>query len=272
MYQQLEKKEKQAKQQPQFQRKEKPNRTGLPDNLKDGIERLSGFDMSDVRVHYNSNKPAQLNAHAYAQGNQIHLGAGQERHLPHEAWHVVQQKQGRVRPTMTMNGQAINNNVGLEKEADVMGGKALQMKSKENLTPNTSLITKSSNTISVAQRWPPPFPGTMPWTGIFAEKHISYSLSTNPLGIARERLANRIAVGDRINFNSVIMMTQEDARDELDWRQDVHPPDNFWTYDRYLTVSVNENGDHDIRRAQLYLGTAARGDGTTIINHLGNIR
>jgi hypothetical protein len=24
---------------------------------------------------------------------------GQEQHLPHEAWHVVQQKQGRVKPT-----------------------------------------------------------------------------------------------------------------------------------------------------------------------------
>lgn len=131
MYQQLEKKEERtAIRQPQVQRKEAPNRTGLPNNLKDGIERLSGYDMSDVKVHYNSSKPAQLNAHAYAQGTQIHLGSGQEKHLPHEAWHVVQQKQGRVRPTMQFNRQAINDNVGLEKEADVMGGKALQMKAK----------------------------------------------------------------------------------------------------------------------------------------------
>lgn len=110
---------------PQVQRKEAPNKTGMPNQLKQGLERLSGMDMSDVKVHYNSAKPAQLNAHAYAQGNQIHLGAGQEKHLPHEAWHVVQQKQGRVRPTMSFNGQAINDNVGLEKEADVMGAKAL---------------------------------------------------------------------------------------------------------------------------------------------------
>ena len=45
--------------------------------------------MDDVNVHYNSNKPAQLQAHAYAQGTDIHLGPGQEKHLPHEAWHVV---------------------------------------------------------------------------------------------------------------------------------------------------------------------------------------
>jgi hypothetical protein len=36
------------------------NNTGLPDNLKSGIENLSGFSMDDVKVHYNSEKPAQL--------------------------------------------------------------------------------------------------------------------------------------------------------------------------------------------------------------------
>ncbi|MCF5604479.1 eCIS core domain-containing protein [Pseudomonas syringae] len=69
-----------------------PNRTGMPDPLKNGIEHLSGMNMDHVRVHFNSDKPAQLNAHAYAQGSQIHLAPGQEKHLPHEAWHVVQQK------------------------------------------------------------------------------------------------------------------------------------------------------------------------------------
>ena len=104
------------------------NNTGLPDNLKKGIENLSGHSLDDVKVHYNSSKPAQLNAHAYAQGTNIHLASGQERHLPHEAWHIVQQKQGRVKPTKTLNGAKINDNVGLEKEADVMGGKAMQFK------------------------------------------------------------------------------------------------------------------------------------------------
>ena len=105
-----------------------PNQTGLPDNLKSGIESLSGMDISDVRVHYNSSRPAQLNAHAYAQGSDIHLGSGQEKHLPHEAWHTVQQRQGRVQPTMQMRGEQINNDAGLEHEADVMGEKAKQYK------------------------------------------------------------------------------------------------------------------------------------------------
>ncbi len=106
----------------------KPNKTGLPDNLKSGIENLSGHSMDDVKVHYNSSRPAQLQAHAFAQGNQIHLAPGQEKHLPHEAWHVVQQKQGRVRPTMQLKSNVlINDNLGLENEADVMGLRAAQL-------------------------------------------------------------------------------------------------------------------------------------------------
>jgi hypothetical protein len=101
------------------------NKTGLPDNLKAGIEALSGYAMDDVKVHYNSAKPAQLQALAYTQGTDIHVAPGQERYLPHEAWHVVQQKQGRVQPTMQMKGLEINNNEGLEKEAEVMGRKTL---------------------------------------------------------------------------------------------------------------------------------------------------
>lgn len=105
---------------------QKKNNTGLPDNLKSGVENLSGYSMDDVKVHYNSSQPAQLNAHAYAQGTDIHIAPGQEKHLPHEAWHVVQQKQGRVKPTMQMKGKVnINDDAGLEKEADGMGVKAL---------------------------------------------------------------------------------------------------------------------------------------------------
>jgi hypothetical protein len=102
----------------------RPNATGLPDHLKAGVEQLSGLAMDDVRVHFNSPKPATVQAHAYAQGTDIHLGPGQERHLPHEAWHVVQQKQGRVKPTLQMKGVAINDDAGLEREADLMGRNA----------------------------------------------------------------------------------------------------------------------------------------------------
>jgi hypothetical protein len=104
-----------------------PNRTGLPDELKSGIESLSGISMGDIHVQRNSSKPAGLDALAYTQGNQIHLGPGQERHLPHEAWHAVQQKQGRVKPTGSISGKLLNDNPQLEQEADRMGKKAQQM-------------------------------------------------------------------------------------------------------------------------------------------------
>jgi hypothetical protein len=101
------------------------NRTGLPDGLKAGIESLSGLAMDGVKVHYNSDKPAQLNAFAYAQGTDIHLAPGQEQHLPHEAWHVVQQAQGRVNPTKQLHdGEQINDDKGLEREADLFGATA----------------------------------------------------------------------------------------------------------------------------------------------------
>ena len=99
---------------------------GLPSGLQEGIEQASGMDMSDVRVHSNSSQPADIHAYAFTQGNDIHLGPGQEQHLPHEAWHVVQQRQGRVAPTFQAKGMNINDDAGLEHEADVMGAQAAQ--------------------------------------------------------------------------------------------------------------------------------------------------
>ena len=106
----------------------RPNNTGMPNNLKSGIESLSGFSMDDVRVHYNSSKPATVQALAYTQGTDIHVAPGQEKHLPHEAWHVAQQMAGRVSPTTNINGMPVNDNAALEHEADVMGEKAVQCK------------------------------------------------------------------------------------------------------------------------------------------------
>ena len=122
--------------------------SGLPSNLKSGVEKLSGQDMSDVSVHRNSDKPAQLNAHAYAQGNDIHLGPGQEKHLPHEAWHVAQQKQGRVQPTKQLKSEIpINDDEGLEKEADEMGEKALEV-GEDSDSENSNSSSQKANDIS----------------------------------------------------------------------------------------------------------------------------
>jgi hypothetical protein len=133
----------------------KPNHTGLPDQLKSRIESLSGMSLDHVKVRYNSDKPARLQAHAYAQGNEIHLGAGQEKHLPHEAWHVVQQAQGRVRPTVQMKGDAVNDDPSLEKEADMMGAQAARIGNDHggrNLAPAQRAAVVPSATTQVVQR------------------------------------------------------------------------------------------------------------------------
>lgn len=134
---------------------QKENKTGLPDALKFGVESLSGTSLNDVKVYYNSDKPAQLQAHAFAQGTDIHVGSGQEKHLAHEAWHVVQQKQNRVQPTLeTKDGIKVNDSKQLETEADVMGNKALQMKATNasnqtvsNINVNYSLSSRENKPI-----------------------------------------------------------------------------------------------------------------------------
>lgn len=132
----------------------KENNTGLADHLKSGVENLSGISLDDVNVHYNSDQPAQLNAHAFAQGTDIHVAPGQEKHVPHEAWHVVQQKQGRVKPTAQLESKVnINDDAGLEKEADVMGQKALNIGENNSEINSPAVSTGSTAQMSrVTQR------------------------------------------------------------------------------------------------------------------------
>ncbi len=105
-----------------------PNRSlgvRLPTKLRQGMERLTGLDLSKVRVHYNSPMPARVQAHGYAQGDHIYLAQGQEQHLPHELGHVVQQRLGMVEPTKEVNGVAVNDDEELERHATELGDLAL---------------------------------------------------------------------------------------------------------------------------------------------------
>ena len=151
----------------------KSNDTGLSDNLKSGIENLSGYSMDDVKVHYNSSQPATLQAHAYAQGTDIHVAPGQEKHVPHEAWHVVQQKQGRVKPTKQLKGTVpVNDDAGLEKEADIMGAKALQ---KKTVSVEQASINSKKTEENILQR--------VPWSrGAIDGKQTDVDWTTSSLG------------------------------------------------------------------------------------------
>jgi len=108
--------------------------SGIPPSLKAGITSLSGVDISDVRVHKNSDKPRQIGALAYTQGNNIYIASGQEKYLSHESWHVVQQRQKRVMRTLQMKtGSKINDDEVLENEADIMGERAENYGKQMNL-------------------------------------------------------------------------------------------------------------------------------------------
>lgn len=96
------------------------NLTGIPDTLKQKAEENTGISFDDVKVHYNSDKPASVQALAYTQGSDVYIASGQEKHLVHELGHVVQQKEGRVVATNEVNGFALNDDISLEKEADYL--------------------------------------------------------------------------------------------------------------------------------------------------------
>lgn len=136
---------------------------GLPAQLKSGIESLSGLSLDSVKVHYNSSQPAQVGASAFAQGLDIHLAPGQAHHLPHEAWHVVQQAQGRVAPTARVGGgRRVNDDLALELEADAMGARAVaagpvpatRQTSVAPLPSVGQVASTASGGSNVIQRWP----------------------------------------------------------------------------------------------------------------------
>lgn len=93
--------------------------TGIPVHMKHYIENQTGLSYDDVRIHYNSSRPSQFKALGYAQGNNVFLQQGQEKHLMHELCHVAQQKKGLVKPTSYIGKYAINDNIELEKEAEL---------------------------------------------------------------------------------------------------------------------------------------------------------
>lgn len=94
-----------------YQEKEekKSDTTDIPDKMKQSCEERSGFSFDTVKVHYNSDKPAQLQALSYTQGSQVCVGPGYEKHLEHDPRHVVQPKQGPVRATTNVNKMIIND-------------------------------------------------------------------------------------------------------------------------------------------------------------------
>lgn len=267
------------------------NRTGIPERLKSGLEHLSGMDLSQVKVHHNSAKPAQVNALAYAQGTDIHLGPGQETYLPHEGWHVVQQMQGRVRPTTTVNGYCVNNHQHLEHEADMMGQKAAQMRTKSIIQQAALSVSRRSTDYANSSVSGIPiqcFAKSDLKNGLgseFLEKHVA---NVNPPSLdSREAQENVIESvyynrprDDRKSMNTVFFespgIIEQDLRsningDEVDYNTEYTTQN---TYPAITVLRVFQEKEDKYARAQIQHGRAKpcvkvnKGDGTPSFNHL----
>lgn len=103
----------------------------MPASVQARMENSFGADFSNVRIHEGPQAQA-LGATAYTQNSDIHFAPGQYRPnsqsgqelLGHELAHVVQQSQGGVQATTQAKGVGINDDPGLEREADEMGARA----------------------------------------------------------------------------------------------------------------------------------------------------
>mgnify|MGYP003753031465 CR=1 FL=1 len=129
------------------------NQTGIPDNTLTQMESSLNADFSNVRIHPNSSKASDVNALAYTQGNDIHFAPGQydtassqsRQILGHELTHVIQQRQGRVKPTMQLKGMQINDDAALEHEADVLGARAASSDARPRIVPPPSAYAGGGN-------------------------------------------------------------------------------------------------------------------------------
>jgi len=123
-----------------LQRKGEPGQgttTSMPADVQGKMENSFGTDFSGVNIHKDSEQANALGAFAYTQGSDVHFAPGQynpgsqkgQELIGHELTHVVQQREGRVKPDAQQHkGVNINSDPALEKEADEMGAKAAQGK------------------------------------------------------------------------------------------------------------------------------------------------
>lgn len=90
-----------------------PNITGIPANRKAGYGSLSGFSFNAMQVNHNLGNPAQLQALAYRQDNQVRKNDAGHKWSP-----IVQQKQGSGSHTEKKQGAAIKDVSSLEREPE----------------------------------------------------------------------------------------------------------------------------------------------------------
>jgi hypothetical protein len=171
----------------------------LPDGVRGKMERSFGADFSGVSVHQDGRADA-MGARAYAQGEHIHMGAGQydpasragQSLIGHELSHVVQQREGRATGGQGKGG-AIVADPALEAEADRHGELAAQG------LPAGSGSTASAGGATVVQRKtdPPAGAPAEPAAGVTAAAH-TFAVPTIP---------DLNKIPDAVNRNNTINQT-----------------------------------------------------------------
>ena len=118
-----------------------PGGVPLPPAIQNEYEEKSGVPLDDVRVHYASDKPAELDADAFAYGSDIYLAPKEEQHLQHELTHVIQQKCGIVSTTRMDGALPINDNEALERIASSKQS-CVCLRKKQNKQHNRPVIQR----------------------------------------------------------------------------------------------------------------------------------
>ena len=100
----------------------------LEAQAKANVSKVTGVNVHDAQVTFDSPRPIQLKANATAQGLQVDIGPQQEDHLEHELGHVAQNKKQPVQANKkASNGTLINDEKDKEKYADEVDTKAKQL-------------------------------------------------------------------------------------------------------------------------------------------------
>lgn len=136
------------------------NQTALPNNVQQKMENSFQQDFSNVDIKTNSKDAQNMNALAFTQGNSVHFAPGQfspntkkgQELIGHEFAHVVQQRQGRVKPTSQMAKFKLNDSSSLENEADLQGSKAARWEASTTTSKKPTFSTTINNNTAPIQR------------------------------------------------------------------------------------------------------------------------
>ncbi len=131
----------------------------LPEDFQTKMESSFGEDFSNVKINKDSKDANELDALAFTQGNNIHFKNGEfdssskngQELIAHELSHVVQQRHRDIGTTHKENNYDVNDNEGLEKEADINAKKAVNGEMISNPF-STNQNTNSSPNTNVSQK------------------------------------------------------------------------------------------------------------------------